>query len=86
MPSSGGLTDAHAFQGKDAILSGPVGGIVGMARTTELAFAGASMATDPGTQMAVVRSVLPVPGPPMRTAFCPVSVNSSVRNCLTPAR
>ena len=33
MQSSGGLTDASAFQGKDAILSGPAGGIVGMART-----------------------------------------------------
>ena len=39
MQSSGGLTDAHAFQGKDAILSGPAGGIVGMARTADLAFA-----------------------------------------------
>jgi 5-oxoprolinase (ATP-hydrolysing) len=38
MQSSGGLTDAHAFQGKDAILSGPAGGIVGMARTAQLAF------------------------------------------------
>jgi 5-oxoprolinase (ATP-hydrolysing) len=37
MQSSGGLTDAHHFQGKDAILSGPAGGIVGMARTAELA-------------------------------------------------
>ena len=36
MQSSGGLTDAHAFAGKDAILSGPAGGIVGMARTAEL--------------------------------------------------
>ncbi|MGH8694098.1 MAG: hydantoinase/oxoprolinase family protein, partial [Burkholderiales bacterium] len=35
MQSSGGLTDAHRFQGKDAILSGPAGGIVGMARTGE---------------------------------------------------
>ena len=33
MQSNGGLTDAAAFQGKDAILSGPAGGIVGMART-----------------------------------------------------
>jgi 5-oxoprolinase (ATP-hydrolysing) len=39
MQSSGGLTDARAFQGKDAILSGPAGGIVGMARTAEMAFA-----------------------------------------------
>jgi len=37
MQSSGGLTDAHRFQGKDAILSGPAGGIVGMARTSALA-------------------------------------------------
>ena len=37
MQSSGGLTDARSFQGKDAILSGPAGGIVGMARTAALA-------------------------------------------------
>ena len=37
MQSSGGLADAHAFQGKDAILSGPAGGIVGMVRTAGLA-------------------------------------------------
>jgi 5-oxoprolinase (ATP-hydrolysing) len=33
MQSSGGLTEAGRFQGKDAILSGPAGGIVGMVRT-----------------------------------------------------
>lgn len=32
MQSNGGLTAADQFQGKDAILSGPAGGIVGMAR------------------------------------------------------
>ena len=37
MQSSGGLTDAHRFQGKDSILSGPAGGIVGMVRTAEAA-------------------------------------------------
>jgi 5-oxoprolinase (ATP-hydrolysing) len=37
MQSSGGLTQAHRFQGKDAILSGPAGGIVGMARTAQAA-------------------------------------------------
>ncbi len=37
MQSNGGLTDARLFQGKDAILSGPAGGVVGMARTAELA-------------------------------------------------
>jgi 5-oxoprolinase (ATP-hydrolysing) len=37
MQSSGGLTDAGAFQGKDAILSGPAGGIVGMAKTARQA-------------------------------------------------
>ena len=30
MQSSGGLTDADKFQGRDAILSGPAGGVVGM--------------------------------------------------------
>ena len=37
MQSSGGLTQADFFQGKDAILSGPAGGIVGMARTAQAA-------------------------------------------------
>ncbi|MDH5672348.1 MAG: hydantoinase B/oxoprolinase family protein [Myxococcales bacterium] len=37
MQSTGGLCDAHAFQGKDAILSGPAGGIVGMVGTAKLA-------------------------------------------------
>ena len=36
MQSSGGLTDARAFQGKDSILSGPAGGIVGMVRASQL--------------------------------------------------
>ncbi|MCK6430287.1 MAG: hydantoinase B/oxoprolinase family protein, partial [Burkholderiaceae bacterium] len=34
MQSNGGLTDAYRFQGKDAILSGPAGGIVGMVRAS----------------------------------------------------
>ena len=33
MQSNGGLAGAHAFQGKDALLSGPAGGVVGMVRT-----------------------------------------------------
>ena len=37
MQSNGGLTDAHRFQGKDSILSGPAGGIVGMVRTAKTA-------------------------------------------------
>ena len=37
MQSNGGLTDAGLFQGKDAILSGPAGGIVGMVKTGGLA-------------------------------------------------
>jgi 5-oxoprolinase (ATP-hydrolysing) len=37
MQSNGGLAEAGAFQGKDAILSGPAGGIVGAARTAEMA-------------------------------------------------
>ena len=34
MKSDGGLTDAHLFQGKDSILSGPAGGIVGAVKTS----------------------------------------------------
>ncbi len=37
MMSSGGMTAAEQFQGRDAILSGPAGGVVGMVRTAALA-------------------------------------------------
>jgi 5-oxoprolinase (ATP-hydrolysing) len=37
MQSNGGLAEAGRFRGKDAILSGPAGGIVGMARMSQLA-------------------------------------------------
>jgi len=37
MQSSGGLAEAASFQGKDAILSGPAGGIVGAVRTAGMA-------------------------------------------------
>ena len=37
MQSNGGLTGAHRFQGKDSILSGPAGGIVGMVGTARKA-------------------------------------------------
>ena len=37
MMSSGGLTAADRFHGKDAILSGPAGGVVGMVETAKLA-------------------------------------------------
>ncbi|MEZ0280900.1 hydantoinase/oxoprolinase family protein, partial [Methyloceanibacter sp.] len=37
MQSSGGLTSAHLFEGKDAILSGPAGGVVGAVETARIA-------------------------------------------------
>jgi 5-oxoprolinase (ATP-hydrolysing) len=37
MMSSGGLTDADLFQGRDAILSGPAGGVVGCVKTARIA-------------------------------------------------
>jgi 5-oxoprolinase (ATP-hydrolysing) len=37
MQSNGGLAEAHRFQGRDAVLSGPAGGIVGAARTAAMA-------------------------------------------------
>jgi 5-oxoprolinase (ATP-hydrolysing) len=36
MQSSGGLTSAHLFRGKDAILSGPAGGVVGAVETARV--------------------------------------------------
>ena len=36
MQSNGGLTDGAIFQGKDSILSGPAGGVVGMARSARM--------------------------------------------------
>lgn len=37
MQSNGGLVDADLFQGKDSILSGPAGGVVGAVKTCSLA-------------------------------------------------
>ncbi len=48
MQSNGGLVDANFFQGKDAILSGPAGGIVGAARTGTLAGFGRIIGFDMG--------------------------------------
>ena len=48
MQSSGGLTEAGRFQGKDAILSGPAGGIVGMAECARVAGHGRLIGFDMG--------------------------------------
>ena len=48
MQSHGGLTEATRFGGKDAILSGPAGGIVGAARTAEMAGIGRVVGFDMG--------------------------------------
>src|SRR6266516_1204310 len=48
MQSNGGLTDAQLFRGKDAIMSGPAGGIVGMARTAQAAGFGHVIGFDMG--------------------------------------
>ncbi|MEU7497208.1 hydantoinase B/oxoprolinase family protein [Streptomyces griseofuscus] len=48
MQSNGGLTEAGQFRGKDAILSGPAGGIVGMARMSQRAGFGRVIGFDMG--------------------------------------
>ena len=48
MMSSGGLTAADLFQGKDAILSGPAGGVVGFAQTAKTAGFARSIGFDMG--------------------------------------
>ncbi|MDQ3738666.1 MAG: 5-oxoprolinase, partial [Actinomycetota bacterium] len=48
MQSSGGLAGAAGFRGKDAIVSGPAGGVVGMARVAERAGFGQAIGFDMG--------------------------------------
>ena len=48
MQSNGGLIDAALFQGKDSILSGPAGGVVGMVRTGTMAGFGKLIGFDMG--------------------------------------
>jgi len=48
MQSNGGLTDAALFQGKDSILSGPAGGIVGAVQTSKQAGFGKIIGFDMG--------------------------------------
>ena len=48
MTSAGGLVRAEAFRGKDAVVSGPAGGVVGVARTAEAGGAPAVLGFDMG--------------------------------------
>ncbi len=48
MTSAGGLVHAEAFRGKDAVVSGPAGGVVGVARTAQAAGAAAVLGFDMG--------------------------------------
>ncbi len=48
MQSNGGLTDANLFQGKDALLSGPAGGVVSMVQTGKKAGYGKLIGFDMG--------------------------------------
>ncbi|HQP21654.1 MAG TPA: hydantoinase/oxoprolinase family protein, partial [Phenylobacterium sp.] len=48
MTSSGALVDAAAFRGRDAVVSGPAGGVVGVARTAEQADSAAVIGFDMG--------------------------------------
>jgi 5-oxoprolinase (ATP-hydrolysing) len=48
MTSAGGLVRAEAFRGKDAVVSGPAGGVVGVARTALQASAAAVLGLDMG--------------------------------------
>lgn len=48
MSSAGGLLDAHRFTGKDSILSGPAGGVVGFAQVAERAGFASAIGFDMG--------------------------------------
>ncbi len=59
MQSSGGLVDADRFAGKDAILSGPAGGIVGMAATAAAAGHHRVIGFDMGGTSTDVSAIMP---------------------------
>ncbi|MCH1932253.1 hypothetical protein L9G16_19055, partial [Shewanella sp. A25] len=48
MTSAGGLVRAEAFRGRDAVVAGPAGGVVGVARTARAAGAEAVLGFDMG--------------------------------------
>ncbi len=48
MTSAGGLVRAEAFRGRDAVVSGPAGGVVGVARTAQVAGAPQTLGFDMG--------------------------------------
>ena len=48
MTSAGGLVRAEAFRGRDAVVSGPAGGVVGVAQTARRAGAAATLGFDMG--------------------------------------
>jgi 5-oxoprolinase (ATP-hydrolysing) len=48
MTSAGGLVRAEAFRGRDAVVSGPAGGVVGVARTADAAGSEAVLGFDMG--------------------------------------
>ena len=48
MTSAGGLVRAEAFRGRDAVVSGPAGGVVGVARTARAAASEAALGFDMG--------------------------------------
>jgi 5-oxoprolinase (ATP-hydrolysing) len=57
MMSSGGLTDAALFQGKDAILSGPPAGVVGAIETARMAGLGRIIGFDMGARPPTCRTM-----------------------------
>ena len=69
MQSSGGLTEAQRFQGKDAILSGPAGGIVGMVRTAVAAGHGRIIGFDMGGTSTDVSHYVDGPGGGFERAY-----------------
>jgi 5-oxoprolinase (ATP-hydrolysing) len=71
MMSSGGLTAADMFQGKDAILSGPAGGVVGAVETAQMAGFDKIIGFDMGgtsTDVAITTAPMSAPSTPKSPA------------------
>ena len=97
MASSGGLKSAQTFRGRDAILSGPAGGVVGMAETAKRAgfkrvigfdMGGTStdVAHSPAPTSVLSRRRLPACASRCRCCACIRSQPAAARSSLTTAQ
>ena len=83
MQSNGGLTDAKLFQGKDSILSGPAGGVVGMAVNLAVFLIVSKATGTTAEEKARVDAMFEVGKRPTRTAPVDLSFEDQIEELAT---